>query len=90
MKNNSNDVAASDTNETEPSRVTRRKFFGDLGKATATVAALGAATPLIDKGSAVHAGGKDSGSFYHQRALGSYQFRVKLRQSKLCTDTAEI
>lgn len=58
------------------STVSRRKFFGKIGGAAVGAAALGAVAPLIDKKSSVDAAQTGGNSFYHQRALASYQFRV--------------
>jgi hypothetical protein len=58
------------------STVSRRKFFGKLGSAAVGATVLGSVAPLIDNGSRVQAAGGSGNSFYHQRALASYQFRV--------------
>ncbi len=64
------------TTQEKPSILNRRKFFGDLGKATVAAAALGAFAPVIDKKSSVLAQKPDAGSFYRQRSLACYQSRV--------------
>ncbi len=56
-------------------RSSRRDFLGNLGKAGIAAAAVGAAVPFLDKNFSVAAQGNGK-SFYHQRALASYQFRV--------------
>src|SRR5919106_1256041 len=59
------------------STVSRRKFFGKLGSAAVGATVLGSVAPLIDNRSRVEAAsGAGGNSFYHQRSLASYQFRV--------------
>lgn len=65
-----------DTSSAGSPDVSRRKFFGKLGTAAIGAAAMGAASPLLDKKASVAAQRGGRNSFYHQRALASYQFRV--------------
>lgn len=55
--------------------VSRRKFFGDLGKATVGAAAIGAVAPLVDTRASV-AAQRGSNAFYHQRAQAAFQYRL--------------
>ncbi len=75
MSKNVNDVKQTPSENTET--VSRRKFFGKMGTAAVGAAALGAAAPLIDKKVSVAAATPEGGAtFYHQRALASYNYRV--------------
>lgn len=74
MKNNIEEKNGSLADE---ARVSRRKFFGKLGTAAVGAAAFGAAAPIVDKKSSVSAQARDNGnSFYHRRAVASFQYRV--------------
>ena len=64
------------TVQEKSSTLNRRRFFGNLGKATVTAAALGAFSPLIDKKSSVSAQKVGGSSFYQQRSAACYQTRV--------------
>ncbi len=77
MKNNIEQDA--DTSLTGSTPVTRRKFFGKLGKAAVGAAALGASAPFLDEKSTLFAQ-RTRDSLYHQRAAASYQLRVKCAQ----------
>ncbi len=74
---NKNGVDGGNTTSENTETVSRRKFFGKLGSAAVGAAAIGAAAPLIDKKASVAAAVPKGGStFYEQRALASYNYRV--------------
>lgn len=84
MKDDTNDSNHSES-PNNASTVSRRKFFGKLGKAAFASAALGAAVPLLDqKSSAVSA---QTGSLLpprtNRRATAAYQSRVGAAQYNL-------
>ena len=65
----------------------RRKFLANLGKTTVAAAVVGAAMPFLEERSSVVAQSRGiNNSFYQQRALASYQFRVAA--AKLAIDLA--
>ena len=55
----------------------RRKFLGNLGKAGAAAAFVGAATPFINEKSTLFAQSRPGNSFYQRRAENCYQLRVE-------------
>lgn len=86
MRNKTKDTSEL-TSAKNSSVVSRRKFFGNLGKAAVTAAALGAAAPFLDeKSSGVLAqANRSNKSFYNERALACYQLRVNAAKSNFHT-----
>lgn len=80
MKNQFETTDVKTESSRELSKVTRRKFFGDLGTAAVGAAALGAAVPFIDRKSVVQGQTAVAESFYQERASAAYQFRVDCAQ----------
>lgn len=75
MQEHTNQPPKTSTQE-KSSTVDRRKFFGNIGKATIAATAVGVLTPLIDKKSNVAAQKAGGSPFYQQRSLNCYQARV--------------
>lgn len=72
--------------QNDSSTVTRRKFFGNLGKTAIAAAAIGTAAPLIDPKSSVSGQTRgQNNSFYQQRAAACYQFRINTAQANFQT-----
>ena len=60
-----------------PEKSNRRKFLGNIGKTAIAATAIGAVAPLLDDKLGVSAQTREvRNSFYHQRALASYNLRV--------------
>lgn len=75
MQSNKNEQNETITPE-QPANLNRRKFFGDLSKATIAAAAFGAIAPSVSKNFSVSAQKPNINSFYQQRSQTCYETRI--------------
>lgn len=78
MQNKSSDEKS---HEKKSSKVTRRKFVGNIGKTAIAAAAVGTAAPLVDPKSKVLGQRGQTNTFYQQRATACLQLRINTAQN---------